>query len=87
MDLTTAVHEINGQTINIFPNPTTDIIYILTDSSIDFKIDLYDIHGKHLLRQTSGQLDLSRFTNGVYLLSLTTNEGSPPIIERIVLSK
>jgi hypothetical protein len=56
--------------VNIYPNPTWGIVFIETGSSNIPEVRLYTLQGKLLLRTRSKQVDLSSFSNGVYLLSV-----------------
>lgn len=59
------------QVTNIFPNPTASVATISWQSPRDF-IELYDLSGRKLMRQTvlgnSIEIDLSSFENGLYLV-------------------
>ncbi len=62
----------------VYPNPSTNILYLDLPENIDYTITLYDINSRPVL-QVAGdqrQLDLSRLPAGAYLLHLTSPEGS-----------
>ena len=61
--------------INAYPNPAQDDLFISTSLSIQ-KIELHNITGTLLqtLYNTS-VINLSDFTDGLYLLKITTNQG------------
>lgn len=67
----------------IFPNPTKNIIYIESPlSSID-KIEVFDIYGKQILfDHHSNQIDLSRFSAGIYFISIESE--SQKIVQKII---
>jgi Pregnancy-associated plasma protein-A/GEVED domain/Secretion system C-terminal sorting domain len=62
----------NELKMTAFPNPTTDIINIGLNNNADFKIDVMDVFGKIILSKTlsngNGQLDLSGYAKGLYLI-------------------
>jgi len=67
--------------VNAYPNPTQDKINIELPedgSSIESKIELYDLNGKILHSVISPllqiQVDVSGFTGGTYLLKITRAE-------------
>ena len=64
--------------IKIFPNPTTQTLYIEREYGQKLFIRLSDMRGKELMRrnfeQLYGQLDLSHLAEGVYLLHLSDGE-------------
>ena len=68
-----AIKPINKQTINIFPNPSNNVLYIKSNQTIE-SIFLYDITGKNIInKQTKSnfsQLNISSLKNGVYVLHL-----------------
>jgi len=59
--------------INIYPNPTNNLLFIRSDKAIK-SVSLYDISGKQVLNKqinnSFGQLDITRLKNGVYILHL-----------------
>lgn len=54
--------------IQIYPNPTNDIITIKTDHKID-SYSIYDITGKKIMQTAENTIDLRALTNGVYILT------------------
>ncbi len=79
--------------VQVYPNPTTDNIFVNMDLPIQSgnTIQVYSISGKLLLEKTLNvgqqqlELNLSDFSNGVYLLQLTVNEGV--VTKRITVQK
>jgi hypothetical protein len=67
------------QFFSIFPNPATDLIEVKVSSEHLLKnIELYDVHGRLLLRwddMERGVLDISALDHGVYLIVLSGYEG------------
>lgn len=60
----------------LFPNPTNSIIRFQYSKNILFNYLLSDLTGKPILQgkiETEGFIDLSSFANGVYILSLYSN--------------
>lgn len=68
--------------IELFPNPTSDKIQIVTNSNLKLKNELSDASGKILQNGFDNAIDLSAYANGLYFIKLTANEQS--WIERIV---
>jgi hypothetical protein len=67
--------------INIYPNPTSNILTIDLKDLVATEIRLTDISGRIVLQQLGdwrGQyvLDVSNLANGIYTLTLQTNKGS-----------
>lgn len=69
----------NQNTINIYPNPTSDYININSNKKITLKnIYLYDISGKEILIKTPthNRIDLSNLPSGVYIIKIMTDIGT-----------
>jgi hypothetical protein len=64
----TSVEDISSMGIMVYPNPTGDMINI--DTRLDIEVEIYDIMGKLMTRETSKRIDLSDYPNGVYNLIL-----------------
>lgn len=56
----------NDITINIYPNPTSDIINI--DTKIPIDIELFDIFGNKLLEDYNTKIDISNLSPGTYYI-------------------
>lgn len=69
------------QTLFVFPNPTTGLLYVeIKSNALDRKhIKLLDIHGLEIMNQNMGddvttvQLDLKNLSPGIYLLQIFGN--------------
>ncbi|MFK8006799.1 MAG: T9SS type A sorting domain-containing protein [Saprospiraceae bacterium] len=77
--------------VNLFPNPTSDILFVKMDLPIESgdKIQLYSIDGKVLLEKTLNdgdeliEMNVANFTNGIYIMQLTVNQGV--ITKRVII--
>jgi Secretion system C-terminal sorting domain len=74
-------HDLPPLEINIYPNPTSNILTIDLKDLVATEIRLTDISGRIVLQQLGewrGQhvLDVSNLANGIYTLALQTNKGS-----------
>ena len=58
----------------MYPNPSTDIINIRTDETLD-KTELYDILGQLIINKNSNtkQLNINSVKPGIYLLKIYSN--------------
>lgn len=79
----------NGLSIILFPNPASGILnYNFTNASSDVMIAFYDIQGKLLNQFTSiepkGEVDISNFPSGIYLLKINDTVSSLSKILQIV---
>ncbi len=68
-----AVSDVKKNSVNVYPNPATDIINISNVSS-KAQFEIYSIGGQ-LVNQgtTDGKVNVSKLTKGVYILSVETN--------------
>jgi len=82
-EFTAAVLAVNEaakkNTVNVYPNPVVDYLYINNDSRIK-DIEVYNVSGQRILSETinaeKGSVDLRRAAAGVYILKVNTEKGS-----------
>ena len=72
-DYYVGIEDLNGSDISIYPNPTSDYLYLEGEDVID--IQIVDFTGKLVLESEESQLDLSSLENGIYYLIGTTRKG------------
>ena len=78
------LNEVMESKINIYPNPTTDIVNINTNETIE-NINITDVNGKLVHHQTnSSPIDLSQHAKGIYFMNITTEKGV--VNKKIVLN-
>ena len=68
---------INQETINIYPNPSSDFIYINSKDSDNYTISLFNILGELIIDNKINlqQLNLSNLPNGQYFLKIESESG------------
>ncbi len=59
--------------INIYPNPTSDLVKI--DGDIQ-SVSLLDFSGQTVLESNETQLSLENLASGIYVLKINTDEGT-----------
>ncbi len=77
-----AVVELKGQLLEIFPNPTSGLLFVKSSAPLNEPVDLqvWSITGKILLKDTMRQgsdgtsLQLAGFPSGVYLIRMTSGQ-------------
>lgn len=65
--------------LTIYPNPTnTGKIYITTKSSLDKKVEIFNVLGKRVLESvtTSKELNVSQLVAGVYIIKIKEGEAT-----------
>ena len=80
---TTGITTYNGSDLTLYPNPTTGIVNVQCSmdnaQSGNVEIRVYDVYGKliettHALSpQPTAQIDLSRYSSGIYIIKLENN--------------
>ncbi len=61
---------------NIYPNPTSDYLNIVSTKYNIQKVHIYDLSGKQMLSDSKSKIDVSKLPSGVYLLVIKTQEGN-----------
>lgn len=84
----TGLKKIGNETnaIKIYPNPTTDLLSIFSETNIQ-KVELYGINGKLVLSQTKfniqKNISLKNLDNGTYLLHIITTDNKT-VVQKLV---
>ena len=63
--------------VKVFPNPTTETIYITHPISNSFKVFISDLTGKVLLKKEVGKqepINIESYPTGAYLINVTTED-------------
>lgn len=71
----------NLVSVSVFPNPTTDILTIQSDSPLT-NLELRNLTGQIILEQQSNEVDLSHLPAGTYFIHGETEQGN--FIEKVV---
>jgi hypothetical protein len=68
--MSTNQNQISG--LQIYPNPTKNVLNISTDSNLTKSVQVYDMIGKEVINtQIENQLNVSNLTSGIYLARIT----------------
>ena len=68
---TASVDDQNQLDISIYPNPTSDIVYV-EGNYTQLKVIIYNVLGKEILNKSiTNSIDISHLDNGVYILQLS----------------
>ena len=79
---TAGLDDQNQLDISIYPNPTSDIVYI-DGNYTQLKVVVYDILGKEILNKSiTNSIDISHLDNGIYILQLS--DGVKLTTQRII---
>lgn len=73
---TTATNDISNIDVEIFPNPTADLVNINCKSTVISSVNIFDSQGKSVFRKdetvTSHQINLANWASGIYWIELKT---------------
>lgn len=78
-----STNKFNKLTVNVYPNPTTDIVTIETDENL-FNYSVYDINGREIqtgIFSSTNQINLQSASNGVYFVKVSTIQGSSATVK------
>jgi hypothetical protein len=67
--------------VNVFPNPTSDIVTVATSAQL-IQIELLSLNGDLMMSAKKTSLDLSNYPVGVYFLKVVTEDGI--VVKRII---
>jgi hypothetical protein len=71
VDLTSVnISENSLPNLKIYPNPTNDVVYIKTEYETVPEVKLYSFDGKLLQHVRNSEIDLSKYSMGIYFLSV-----------------
>ena len=76
------------QSLNIYPNPTSGIVYVSQENEGLTQVKVYTILGKEIYSNNllnSLKIDLSSKSNGVYFIEFSN--GEEKITERLILNR
>ena len=77
------IHENEPFALSIFPNPTTDVVKVLSTETVD--IEVYGMDGKLISKETAANMiDLSNQADGTYVVKFISAVG---VIERKIVKK
>ena len=79
-----STQEYTNSLVSIYPNPVKDILNIdISNNKIVRNATIYNILGKELLHSTKKEIDVSKLTNGVYVVKIITNNNQV-IVKNII---
>jgi hypothetical protein len=72
---TVAIADVKNINLNVYPNPTSDLLHIKMDENIDFSVSLTNSLGAESIKaDNTSHLHLSHLPNGIYHLCITTKD-------------
>lgn len=74
-EVTLAVNNTNKSIFNIYPNPVTDVINILSDKNLS-TVCIYDAAGRIALQSSNNTINVENLAKGTYIVSIKYADGS-----------
>ena len=72
-ETTSSENVIENNNFLLYPNPTTELIFLEYDKQIDpISIEIYDVSGKLIKTTNSAIISLKDFPNGLYIIKLSS---------------
>ena len=65
--------QVSASVISVYPNPTSDILYVKTNIEIE-SITVYDFMGRSLSREGRKEINLSQQLSGIYFLVIVNKD-------------
>ncbi len=79
-----ALDEINGTALGVYPNPSTGVFTVEAKEQVSYVV--YDLSGAMVINGSANakfELDMSRFSKGIYTLQVVSDHGSS--VQRLIL--
>lgn len=78
-ELPASIGEQTENNVKIYPNPTSTIVHVCTESEVVSEVQVFDMSGKMLSRKSVGEkefsVDLSDYHAGIYMLRIVSSNG------------
>ena len=85
-DALSSTHDLDGQVIEIYPNPVSDVLKVKTNSIQNTRLQFITLNGQLLLNHKGvNTLDCSQILEGIYLLKVIDEVSGKFIVERVVV--
>lgn len=83
----TAISTVSKQEyIKVYPNPATSVLHIeIPESVVEYELSVIDFIGKKVYFGNEKQIDVSRYSKGMYLLSLVDTKTAKRYISKFVV--
>src|SRR5690606_4104973 len=85
VDTVASTEEFNSIAINVFPNPTTDIVYFETDEKLItysvFNENAQQVQVQTQINETNYQMSLDGLASGTYFILLKTETGKSTTVK------
>ena len=72
------IEELNLSTVFVGPNPTSDVLNVYLYNNEKATVEILDLNGKLISTQhidKEAQMDVSKYSNGIYNVIIKNNQG------------
>jgi hypothetical protein len=66
-----------GSSLEIYPNPTSDVLNLMDPDSQVSVIEIQNLQGRNMIEEKSNLVDLSSLADGFYMVILRSSSGQP----------
>ncbi len=88
MDLLSSTYALSNSTVDIFPNPTSELINIKVTGQLKFKANLYNLEGKLIdTTYNTKRIDIRTIPDGTYLIEIQDLDSDQRVVEKVVVRK
>lgn len=86
-EVITSTHELNGQTISILPNPTSDYLNLSISDNKNLKAKLYNTTGQYIMPLYFNTNNaLGHLPNGIYFVEIIDIINHKKVIEKLIIN-
>ena len=87
-DLVSSTQKLANSTINIYPNPASNLINIEVDGNLSYETNLYDPNGRLMITSKNElEIKINQVPTGIYLLEIKDTKSKKSIVERVLIWK
>ena len=77
------LNEINAKDVNVYPNPTSGVVYVDLNESFDAVIYNYQGQVVNRLYDNNNQIDMSELSSGMYFVEIRTNDNA--VVKKVLV--
>ena len=77
------LNELNAKDVNVYPNPTSGVVYVDLNESFDAVIYNYQGQVVKSLYDNNNQIDMSELSSGMYFVEIKTNDNT--IVKKVLV--
>jgi hypothetical protein len=83
-DLTTSIYTLEGNEINVFPNPVSNYLTIEYFGDIEMSFEIYNASANRIMVTPNRIIDLSTISSGVYFLKVKSLKSGKSITHKFI---